>query len=132
MLDQEQLEIIKKNITDFIEKKNLDVGILMEINAEGIKVIEIFGDPFARPDLKIGTLLNDPGHLYQNEFQLSKEAGNLSNIPTMGMGADCGIRIKSTKYLITFDDVLGDMDMDEESIEELTSLQKKLEDSIHE
>lgn len=130
MLSKSILSLMEKEFKTFCKNIGFDVAVLLEIEKEEIKVLKIFGDHFARPDLTELHAIDRKSNIYLNENILAKKNGDFSFIPTMGVGSDCGFRIKESPYIITFDDVLGGFEVDEAGKEQLRAIQQKLEDKI--
>lgn len=130
MLNNSILDYMEKELIAFCKNIGFDVAVLMELEKDDIKVLKIFGDHFARPDLKELQSIDRSSAIYLNENILAKNDGDFSFIPTMGVGSDCGFRIKKSPYIITFDDVLGGFDVDENGKKQLVSIQKNMENKI--
>jgi hypothetical protein len=130
MLANNILELMEKELGTFCNLVGFDVAILFEIENEKLQVTKIFGDAFARPDLEEMQAIDRSAPLYLNENLLAENNGDFSFIPTMGVGSDCGFRIKNSPYIITFDDVLGGFEVDQNGKNLLKVIQQKLEDQI--
>lgn len=130
MLDNSTLELMEKELGAFCNQIGFDVAILLEIENDEIKVTKIFGDPFARPDLTELQPIDRKSSIYINENLLAENNSDFSYIPTQGIGSDCGFRIKNSPYIVTFDDVLGGFEVDQNGKKLLTSIQKKLEEQF--
>lgn len=130
MLNDSILSFMEKELGAFCKSVGFDVAILMKLEQEEIKVVKIFGDHFARPDLTEEHAINRNLDIYMNENLLVKSDGNFSFIPTMGVGSDCGFRIKNSPYIITFDDVLGEFNVDENGKNLLKVIQQKFEEKM--
>ena len=121
-----------KELKSFCKAIGFDVAILLKLDRDEINVVKIFGDHFARPDLTELHAIDRSSKIYLNENLLSQEDGNFSFIPTMGVGSDCGFRIKKTPYIVTFDDVLGGFEVNEKGKKQLILIQQKFEKKFDE
>lgn len=130
MIKKSTLTMMSKEIKTFCDETGYDVAVLLEIIQDQIKVVKIFGDTFARPDLSENKNIDLNLEIYKNEVKLSKSNANFSFLPTLGIGSDCGFRIRKTPYIITFDEVLNAPEMPTEDKNKLKSMQKKFEDEL--
>jgi hypothetical protein len=130
MLSKPILNLMETEFACFCKNVGFDVAILFELKKEELKVLKIFGDHFARPDLTELHPIDRSAIIYQNENILAQENSDFSFIPTMGVGSDCGFRIKNSPYIITFDDVLGGFEVDAKGKKQLKIIQQKLEEKI--
>ena len=130
MLSKSILNLMETELVGFCKSVGFDVAILLELKKEEIKVLKIFGDHFARPDLTELHPIDRSSSIYQNENILAQDNSDFSFIPTMGVGSDCGFRIKNSPYMITFDDVLGGFEVDSKGKKLLKAIQQKLEEKI--
>lgn len=130
MLESNILELMEKELGTFCNQIGFDVAILLEIENDEIKVTKIFGDPFARPDLAELQAIDRSSPIYLNENILADNNSDFSFIPTLGVGSDCGFRIKNSPYIVTFDDVLGGFEVDPNGKKLLKVIQQKLEDKF--
>jgi hypothetical protein len=130
VLDTKKIEPL---ILDVCVKLQFDIAMLYAIESSALKIVEIFGDDFSRPDVGVGMQIASAGERFENEFVLAADDGDCSFITIPGFGADCGLRIKGSPYVLTFDCV-GNDDDDEgltaADREVLSDLQSTLEKSL--
>ncbi len=130
---QKQLEeLLADNVALLCKELPFDVAILMQIQKDkkSLKVLKLFGDFFARPDLTEGKIIKDSGSIYKNEFALIQDESQFSNLPIMGLGADYGVRFHNSPYIVVFDDIFGAPEIDHENKTSILNFKLKVETEL--